>query len=113
MESQKGGTVEDVCWTRLLRNGLGRKNGAKIEKRCQESVDVSMPQVVEEVVVVVQDSLERIREHTAFEVPQERDPERIAAQSVDVPVPLVMEEFLQERDQECICPSVSGQVGAA
>ena len=51
---------------------------------------------------MAQNSPERTREHIAFEVPQERDLKRIAAESVDIPVPRVMEEFHQERDQERI-----------
>ena len=54
-----------------------------------ESVDVPMPQVAEEVVEVAQ----RIREHIAFEVSQERDQKRIAAQRVHILVPPVMEEI--------------------
>ena len=45
-----------------------------------DSVDVLMPEVVARVVEVPQISTERIMEHIVFEVPQEREQERIAAQ---------------------------------
>ena len=71
-----------------------------------DHVNVPLPQVVEEV-EVVQISAERVMEHIAFKVPQEQ--ERIAVQSVYIPVPLAMEETVtgvlltpQQRDQERI-----------
>ena len=54
-------------------------------------VNVPLPQVVEEV-EVAQISAERVMEHIAFKVPQEHGQERIAAQSVYIPVPLAMEK---------------------
>ena len=55
-----------------------------------DSVDVFMRQVAEKVVEVAQVSPERIMEHIAFGVPQERDHQRIAAPRLDIPEPLII-----------------------